>query len=89
VARPRRDPMLDQIQKRRLEVLEEHFRSVVEQEFDRTLATFNGRPHYEIMATGQITTAMTICWPITESSGRPSPINGTRTFVITLPTMQS
>jgi steroid delta-isomerase-like uncharacterized protein len=46
--------MLDQIQKRRLEVLEEHFRSVVEQEFDRTLATFNGRPHYEIMATGQI-----------------------------------
>jgi steroid delta-isomerase-like uncharacterized protein len=39
---------------RRLDVLEEHFRSEVDQEFDRTLATFNGRPHYEIMATGQV-----------------------------------
>jgi steroid delta-isomerase-like uncharacterized protein len=44
----------EELRKRRLEVLEEHFRSEVEQEFDRTLATFNGRPHYEIMATGQI-----------------------------------
>jgi steroid delta-isomerase-like uncharacterized protein len=26
----------------------------VDQEFDRTLATFNGHPRYEIMATGQL-----------------------------------
>lgn len=44
----------DELRRRRLEVLEEHFRSEVDQEFDRTLATFNGRPHYEIMATGRI-----------------------------------
>lgn len=39
---------------RRLAVVEEHFASEVAQEFDRTLATFGGTPHYEIMATGQI-----------------------------------
>ena len=41
---------------RRLEVIEEHFRSEVDQEFDRTLATFgeDGHPHYEIVATGQV-----------------------------------
>jgi steroid delta-isomerase-like uncharacterized protein len=38
---------------RRLEVLEEHFASEVDREFERTLATFNGTPHYEIVATGQ------------------------------------
>ena len=38
---------------RRLAVLEEHFASEVDQEFDRTLATFAGHPRYEIMATGQ------------------------------------
>ena len=43
----------EELRRRRLDVLEEHFRSEVDQEFDRTLATFNGRPHYEIMATGQ------------------------------------
>jgi steroid delta-isomerase-like uncharacterized protein len=43
----------EELRRRRLDVLEEHFRSEVEQEFERTLATFNGRPHYEIMATGQ------------------------------------
>ena len=47
--------MTDQtLRERRREVLEEHFASEVDQEFDRTLATFGGRPHYEIMATGQI-----------------------------------
>ena len=44
----------DQLRRRRLEVIEEHFRSEVDKEFDRTLATFNGHPHYEIMATGQV-----------------------------------
>ena len=44
----------DDLRSRRLEVLEEHFASEVAQEFDRTLATFNGHPRYEIMATGQI-----------------------------------
>jgi steroid delta-isomerase-like uncharacterized protein len=44
----------DELRKRRLEVVEEHFASEVAQEFDRTLATFDGHPRYEIMATGQI-----------------------------------
>lgn len=44
----------DELRQRRLEVLEEHFRSEVDQEFDRTLATFDGHPRYEIMATGQV-----------------------------------
>ena len=44
----------DDLRERRLAILEEHFRSEVDQEFDRTLATFAGRPHYEIMATGQV-----------------------------------
>jgi len=43
----------EQLNQRRLEVLEEHFASEVDQEFDRTLATFDGHPRYEIMATGQ------------------------------------
>ncbi len=45
------DPDLRQ---RRLALLEEHFASEVAQDFDRTLATFNGHPRYEIMATGQV-----------------------------------
>ena len=44
----------DDLRRRRLEVLEEHFRTEVDHEFDRTLATFAGPPHYEIMATGQV-----------------------------------
>lgn len=44
----------DELRQRRLEVIEEHFASEVDQEFDRTLATFNGHPRYEIMATGQV-----------------------------------
>lgn len=46
--------MTDDLRQRRLALLEEHFASEVEQEFDRTLATFNGHPRYEIMATGQV-----------------------------------
>ena len=46
--------MNDELTRRRLAVIEEHFRSEVEQDFNRTLATFSGHPRYEIMATGQI-----------------------------------
>jgi predicted ester cyclase len=44
----------DELRQRRLDVIDEHFRSEVDKEFDRTLATFNGHPRYEIMATGQV-----------------------------------
>lgn len=42
------------LRRRRLAVLEEHFASEVDKEFDRTLATFAGVPRYEIVPTGQI-----------------------------------
>jgi steroid delta-isomerase-like uncharacterized protein len=42
------------LRQRRLDLVEEHFRSEVTQEFELTLGTFNGHPHYEIMATGQV-----------------------------------
>ncbi len=44
----------DDLRQRRLEVINEHMETEVTQEFDRTLETFGGHPHYEIMATGQI-----------------------------------
>ena len=44
----------DELRERRLAIIDEHFRSEVDKEFDRTLATFNGHPRYEIMATGQV-----------------------------------
>ncbi|MGZ6887130.1 MAG: ester cyclase [Acidimicrobiia bacterium] len=47
--------MIDEdLRRTRLAVVEEHFATEVAQEFDRTLATFAGHPHYEIMATGQV-----------------------------------
>ena len=42
------------LRERREAVLLEHFTSESDQEFERTLATFHGHPHYEIMATGQV-----------------------------------
>ena len=39
---------------RRLAVLDEHFQSEVDHDWDTCLATFAGNPHYEIMATGQV-----------------------------------
>jgi steroid delta-isomerase-like uncharacterized protein len=45
--------MDESLRQRRERVVTEHFVSETEQAFDRTLATFNGHPHYEIMATGQ------------------------------------
>jgi steroid delta-isomerase-like uncharacterized protein len=44
----------DALRERRLSVIREHMETEVTKEFDRTLATFNGHPRYEIMATGQI-----------------------------------
>jgi steroid delta-isomerase-like uncharacterized protein len=44
----------DDLRRRRLAVLDEHFRTEVAQEFERTLATFGGRPRYELMPTGQV-----------------------------------
>ena len=46
--------MNDHVRQQRLAILEEHFQSEIDKEFDRTLATFNGHPRYEIMATGQV-----------------------------------
>ena len=44
----------DDLRQRRLAIIREHMDTEVTKEFDATLATFNGHPHYEIMATGQI-----------------------------------
>ena len=46
--------MTDDLRRRRVALVEEHFRTEVTQEFERTLATFNGHPHYEIVPTGQV-----------------------------------
>jgi steroid delta-isomerase-like uncharacterized protein len=43
-----------ELRQHRLAVIKEHMDTEVTKEFDRTLATFNGHPHYEIMATGQV-----------------------------------
>jgi steroid delta-isomerase-like uncharacterized protein len=42
------------LRQRRLDLLDEHFASEVDQEFDRTIATFAGTPRYEIVPTGQV-----------------------------------
>src|ERR1700724_2384720 len=44
----------DDLRQRRLAVIQEHMDTEVTQDFDQTLATFNGHPRYEIMATGQV-----------------------------------
>ena len=44
----------DDLRQRRLEIIREHMDTEVTQEFDRTLATFDGHPRYEIMPTGQV-----------------------------------
>lgn len=43
-----------ELRQKRLALLEEHFASEVDQEFERTIATFAGHPRYEIMPTGQV-----------------------------------
>jgi hypothetical protein len=44
----------DDLRQRRLKIIKEHMETEVTQEFDLTLATFNGHPHYEIVPTGQV-----------------------------------
>jgi steroid delta-isomerase-like uncharacterized protein len=44
----------EELRQRRLAVIHEHMDTEVTHEFERTLATFNGHPRYEIMATGQV-----------------------------------
>jgi steroid delta-isomerase-like uncharacterized protein len=45
---------IDELRSRRLEVLDDHFRSEVEHDWDACLATFKDVPRYEIVALGQI-----------------------------------
>jgi steroid delta-isomerase-like uncharacterized protein len=44
----------DELRERRLHTIERHMNTEVTHEFDVTLDTFDGHPHYEIMATGQV-----------------------------------
>lgn len=44
----------DGLRERRLRVLEEHFQSEVDHDWDRCLATFRDVPRYEIVPTGQV-----------------------------------
>jgi len=44
----------EDLRQRRLAVLEDHFQSEVDHDWDRCLATFKDVPRYEIVATGQI-----------------------------------
>ena len=46
--------MDDGLRERRLAVLEEHFVSEVDHDFERTIATFAGTPRYEIVPLGQV-----------------------------------
>jgi steroid delta-isomerase-like uncharacterized protein len=43
-----------ELRQRRLDVIKEHMDTEVTKEFDRTLATFNGHPRYEIIPTKQV-----------------------------------
>ena len=44
----------DDLRTRRLAVLDEHFRSEIDHDWDACLATFRDVPRYEIVATGQV-----------------------------------
>ena len=44
----------DDLRQRRLEAIKEHMDTEVTKDFDRTLATFNGHPRYEIVPTKQV-----------------------------------
>ena len=44
----------DDLRRRRLEVLDEHFRSEIDHDWDACLATFKDVPRYEMVATGQV-----------------------------------
>jgi steroid delta-isomerase-like uncharacterized protein len=44
----------DELRRRRLDVLAEHFQSEIDHDWDRCLATFADVPRYEIVPTGQV-----------------------------------
>ena len=44
----------DELRRRRLEVIETHFRSEIEHDWATCLATFAGEARYEIVPTGQV-----------------------------------
>ena len=44
----------DDLRRRRLELLDEHFRSEIDHDWDACLSTFKDVPRYEIVATGQV-----------------------------------
>ena len=44
----------DDLRQRRLAVLQEHFQSEVDHDWERCLGTFKDVPRYEIVATGQV-----------------------------------
>jgi len=46
--------MTSDLRRRRLQVLEEHFQSEIDHDWDACLATFKDVPRYEIVATGQV-----------------------------------
>jgi steroid delta-isomerase-like uncharacterized protein len=45
---------VEELRRRRLAVIREHMDTEVTHDFDKTLATFNGHPRYEIVPTGQV-----------------------------------
>lgn len=47
-------PLTDDLRARRLEVLDRHFQSEIDHDWDACLATFRDVPRYEIVATGQV-----------------------------------
>ena len=55
----------DDLRQRRLAIIREHMDTEVAKEFDATLATFNGHPHYEIMAPARSSTATKRSWATT------------------------
>lgn len=44
----------DDLRRRRLAVLDQHFQSEIDHDWDACLATFHDVPRYEIVATGQV-----------------------------------
>jgi steroid delta-isomerase-like uncharacterized protein len=44
----------DTLRQKRLELIREHMDTEVTHEFNKTLATFNGHPRYEIVPTGEV-----------------------------------
>lgn len=46
--------MSNELRQRRLALLDVHFQSEVDHDWDACVATFNGHPRYEIMPTGQV-----------------------------------